>query len=165
LNAGNRRFRIGTLVIAFTLLLAGVALAAAKSGPFKGTTTQTGQANGTVRFTVSKNHKIVQKFAGDIWSNCTKSGKSPQPIHINLEPSPAMAIRSSKFGFHGVFNISDGSVVIAKHVDGTISGKFVPGAGATGTMHFKWKFDSNAPAPFPGYNCSTGTVKYTAKHT
>jgi hypothetical protein len=163
LKAGNRKISAAVLTGALTLAVSGVALAAVTSGSYTGSTTQTGQPKGTAHFSVTKDHKMVQSFSGNIFATCAKSAPSTV-IRITLNPVRDMTIHHSKFSFHGTFNIDNGRVVIAKHVDGDITGKFVPGRKATGTMKFVWTFDSNAPAMFRGDHCTTGTADYTVTH-
>jgi hypothetical protein len=159
-----RRMATVGLAAALALLLAGVSLAAFKRGAYAGSTTQKAHPNGTVRFKVSSDGKTVQAFSGDIFGDCAKSDPAAQVIHLTLNPAPDMAIQAKRFGFHGTFRIDNGSVVIARHVHGTISGAFAPGGVVTGKMQFTWTFDSHAPSGFRGANCSTGPVQYTAKH-
>ena len=102
-------------------------------------------------------------FSGEVSATCTKKGAS-QIVEIDLDPAQNMRIRKLTFGFHGVFAIDDGRVVIANHVDGTITGTFVRAHTVTGTMSATWTFDSRAPRPFPGQHCVTGTARYTATH-
>ena len=163
MSAGIRTLRVAALGAALALSLTGVAIAAATNGAYSGSTVQTGQPGGTVRFTVS-GRTSVRGFSGDVWATCHKATAS-ETIHITLNPSPNMAIHNQSFGFNGNFNIDNGRVVVAKHVDGTITGKFLAGKKATGTMKFTWTFDSNAPDSFRGQHCTTGTVNYTAKHS
>jgi hypothetical protein len=153
--------RVVALGAALALSSAGVALAAATNGRYSGSTTQTGQPGGTVRFSVSSGS--VRGFSGDAWASCHKTTAS-ETIPITVNPTPDMAIHDQTFTFNGNFSIDNGRVVIAKHVEGTITGKFVSGKKATGTMRFTWTFDKNAPSSFPGQRCTTGTVSYTAKH-
>jgi hypothetical protein len=162
-SGGRRTISRGSvLAVAVLLALASVAVAGVSSGKYSGTTAQTGEAAGQVHFTVSANKKAVHVFSGAVFASCKKGG-STVPVDVTLDPTPDMAIKKSAFGFHGNFNIQDGTVVIAKKVDGSISGKFGPHREATGTMSFKWKFDSNAPAEFRGASCTTGSVSFTAK--
>lgn len=163
MKAGNRKISAVLLTGALTLALSAVALAAAASGSYTGSTTQTGQPKGTAHFSVTTDHNMVQGFSGDIYATCAKSASSTV-VHITLNPVRDMAIHHLKFSFHGTFNIDNGRVVIAKHVDGNITGKFVPGRKATGTMKFVWTFDNNAPATFRGDHCTTGTADYTVSH-
>ncbi len=144
------------------LLAAGVAVAGVASGTYTGSTTQPGQAPGKVHFSVTKNKETVHAFSGLVFATC-KSGGNTSNADITLDPTADMTIKRSAFGFHGNFNIDNGTVVIAKKVDGKISGKFGAHNEATGTMSFTWKFDSSAPAQLKGFSCNTGTVKFTAK--
>jgi hypothetical protein len=165
----SRRRRSGAVFLTVAgLALAGAALAFAssdqiKSGRFSGTTTQTGQKNGSIDFQVTTTHTIVSGFSGDVWGSCTSgSGKAPVSLHITLDPTVNMAISRHTFGYHSNFNIKNGRVVIAKHVDGNISGKFASSSKASGTMSFAWTFDSNAPPTVVGLHCSTATADWTA---
>ena len=164
MKAGSRSLTVGAIGTGVAMLFAAVALATPKSGGYHGPTTQTGQPKGTVKFRVTDNHGDVHNFAGDIWASGENPGQPVQTIHITLNPSPNMAIRAGRFGFKGIFNIDNGPVVIARHVNGSIAGKFTAPRQVTGTMNFKWTFDDgNAPAPFPGYRCTTGTADFAAK--
>ena len=163
MSAGIRTLQVAALGAALALSLTGVATAAATNGAYSGSTTQTGQLGGTVRFTVS-DRTSVRGFSGNVWASCHKATAS-ETVNMTLNPSPDMAIHNQSFGFNGNFNIDNRRVVIAKHVDGTITGKFLSGKKATGTMKFTWTFDNNAPDSFPGQHCTTGTVNYTAKHS
>jgi len=154
--------RGSALAAAVVLALASVAVAGVSSGKYSGTTAQTGEAAGQVHFTVSASKKAVHVFSGAVFASCEKSG-STLPLDVTLDPTPDMAIKKGAFGFHGNFNIDDGKVVIAKKVDGSIKGKFGAHSEATGTMSFKWKFDSNAPAEFRGAACTTGSISFIAK--
>jgi hypothetical protein len=163
-NVSGERRTIGrgsVLAVAVLLVLASVAVAGVSSGKYSGTTAQTGEAAGQVHFTVSANKKAVHVFSGAVFASCEKSG-SKLPLDVTLDPTPDMAIKKEAFGFHGNFNIDDGTVVIAKKVDGSIKGKFGAHSEASGTMSFKWKFDSNAPAEVRGAACTTGSVSFTA---
>lgn len=146
-----------------SLVLAAVSVAGVSSGKYTGTTTQPGESsNGKVSFTVSSNKKAVHVFSGAVFATCKRAG-STVPVNITLDPTPDMAIKKQAFGFHGNFNIDNGSVVIAKKVDGSIKGKFVAHGEVTGTMSFTWKFDSNAPTTYRDFSCTTGKVSFTAK--
>ena len=161
LRTQRLRLPAGTITVALALVLASAALGAGRSGRWTGSTTQTGEPAGSVHFQVTA-AGIVHAFSGDLYGTCAKGGSS-QTIHIALNPSADMTIHKGAFGFHGVFNIDNGTVVIAKHVDGKIAGRFAHG-GATGSMSFVWTFDRNAPQTFPGQHCSTGKTTFTAKH-
>jgi hypothetical protein len=154
--------RGGLVACVMALLAAGIAAAGVASGSYTGSTTQVGQTAGKVHFSVTKNKKTVHAFSGLVFAAC-KSGANTNNADITLDPTPEMTIKKSAFGFHGNFNIDNGTVVIAKKVDGKISGKFGAHNEASGTMSFTWKFDSNAPAQLKGFSCNTGTVKFTAK--
>jgi hypothetical protein len=147
---------------ALSVALAAIAVASVSSGKYAGSTTQPGAAAGQVHFTVSANKKAVHSFSGAVSATCKKAGATSD-AGISLDPTPDMAIKKAAFGFHGNFNIDNGSVVIAKKVNGSISGKFGSHGEATGTMSFKWKFDSDAPAQYRNYSCATGKVSFTAK--
>ncbi len=161
------RIQAATLVPTLAVLLPGAALALVsapiKSGSYSGTTVQAGQSAGSVHFGVTRGRRIVTGFSGDVWAICTQHG-AKQTVKIDLKPTSDMTVHQRAFGFHGVFSLVDGTVVIAKHVDGTITGKFVRAEAVRGKMSFTWSFDSNAPRPFPGRHCSTGTASYKAKH-
>ena len=145
-----------------TSALAALGAGSIKPGTWHGAATATGQPNGSVQFTVSSTTTTnVVGFAGSVFGNCTLNGSTRQ-INISLDPTTTMAVSHKKFGFHGNFNIRNGTVVIAKHVIGKISGKFVKSKAASGTMSFSWKFDANAPTGFSGARCKTGTVSWTA---
>ncbi len=165
----RRRIQAATLVAVTAVLLPSAALAVRsapiKSGSYSGSTAQTAQAagRGRVRFSVARDLRFVNSFSGDVWAVCTKR-RARQTVEIDLNPGTDMKVHKRKFGFHGVFDIDDGRFVIAKHVDGTITGKFGRDQTVTGTMSFTWSFDSNAPSPFPGQHCSTGRASYKAKH-
>ncbi|MGO9753808.1 MAG: hypothetical protein ACLP22_20325 [Solirubrobacteraceae bacterium] len=133
-----------------------------ESGSYSGTTAQAGQSAGSVQFSVTKNLRIVKGFAGDVWATCTKDG-AKLTVQVDLSPSSDMSVHKRAFGYHGVFDIDDRRAVIAKHVDGTITGTFDHADTVTGTMSFTWSFDKSAPAPFPGQHCSTGKAGYKAK--
>jgi hypothetical protein len=148
--------RATILVIVSVLATSGVAMAAS-SVSYSGTTTQKGQSDGSVHFTVTSNPTAVEQFSGTMVAVCGQT-----QANITLNPSPDMKVKSHKFGFHGTFNIDNGTVVIAKKVDGKINGQFGHGGKVTGTMSFTWKFDSNAPQGFAGKHCTTGSVKFTA---
>jgi hypothetical protein len=154
--------RGGLVACVPALLAAGIAAAGVASRSYTGSTTQVGQSAGKVHFSVTKNKKTVHAFSGLVFAVC-KSGGSTDNADITLDPTPEMTIKKSAFGFHGNFNIDNGKVVIAKKVDGKISGKFGAHNEATGTMSFTWKFDSRAPAPLNGSLCNTGTIMFTAK--
>jgi hypothetical protein len=159
--------RGGVVACVMALLAAGIAAAGVAGGSYAGSTTQVGQSAGKVHFSVTKNKKIVHAFSGLVFATC-KSGGNTNNADITLDPTPEMTIKKSAFGFHGNFNIdgvnsANRPVVIAKKVDGKISGKFGTHNEATGTMSFTWKFDSNAPAQLKGFSCNTGTVKFTAR--
>jgi hypothetical protein len=139
-----------------------VASAAIKSGSYSGSTAQTGHAAGSVRFSVARDLRIVNSFSGDVWAACTKR-RARRTVEIDLNPGTDMKVHKRTFGFHGVFDIDDGTRVIARHVDGTITGRFGRDRTVTGTMSFTWSFDGNAPSPYPGQHCSTGTASYKAK--
>jgi hypothetical protein len=155
---------VGLAAVLTTMAMAAVAMAAVASGTYSGSTTQTGQPNGTVHFRVTADHQTVQAFSGDVWATCSKAGAS-QSVHITLEPTRDMAIRHLAFGFSGNFNIDNGDVVIAKHVHGRITGRFASGRQVAGTMKFSWTFDHDAPASVQGLSCTTQTVHYTAQRT
>lgn len=163
----RRRIQAATLAAVTAVLLPSAALALRsapiKSGSYSGSTAQTGQAAGSVRFSVARDLRIVNSFSGDVWAVCTKR-RARQAVEIDLNPATDMKVHKRTFGFHGVFDIDDGRLVIAKHVDGTITGRFGRDQTVTGTMSFTWSFDSNAPSPFPGQHCSTGRASYKAKH-
>jgi hypothetical protein len=154
--------RGGLLACVTALLAAGIAVAGVASGSYTGSTTQVGQSPGKVHFLVTKNKKTVHAFSGLVFATC-KSGGNTNKADITLDPTADMTIKKSAFGFHNNFNIDNGKVVIAKKVNGKISGKFGAHNEATGTMSFSWKFDSSAPAQLKGLSCNTGTVKFTAK--
>lgn len=164
MRAPIRKLLVAGSAAALPLLLAAVALAAVKSGSYKGTTVQPGDPNGRVQFKVANDHVNVKGFQGVIYTNCSKSGHPPQMAQVTLNPTPDMAIHNKKFSFTGKFNINNGPVVIARNVDGTLGGKFVSNKNVTGTMTFDWTFDNKAPQQFRGYHCTTGTVQFTANH-
>jgi hypothetical protein len=147
---------------ALSLALAAVAVAGVSSGKYSGSTAQPGESAGKVSFNVSSNKQAVHAFSGAVFATC-KTGAATQAADITLDPTPDMAIKKQAFGFHGNFNIDNGSLVIAKKVDGQIKGKFGAHGVATGTMSFKWKFDSKAPAGYRGDSCTTGSISFTAK--
>ena len=148
----------GTGVIGAVLALALATGALAASGvTYTGSTTQTGQPGGTVRFTLASKPTAVKGFSGDVWATC-----GSMQVHITLNPTPDMAVHHHAFSFSGRFNIANGTVVIAKKVDGQIHGTFGHGGKATGTMSFTWTFDANAPAAFVNVHCTTGAINYTA---
>jgi hypothetical protein len=147
---------------ALSLALAAVAVAGVSIGKYSGSTVQPGESAGKVSFNVSSNKKAVHAFSGAVFATCKKGGTG-EAADITLDPTPDMAIKKQAFGFHGNFNIDDGSVAIAKKVDGSIKGKFGAHGYVTGTMSFKWKFDSNAPAQYKGSSCTTGSISFTAK--
>jgi hypothetical protein len=154
--------RGGLLAGVAAVLTAGIAVAGVASGSYTGSTTQVGAAAGKVHFSVTKNKQTVHAFSGLVFATC-KNGANTNDADITLDPTANMTIKKSAFGFHGNFNIDNGKVVIAKKVDGKISGRFGAHNEATGTMSFAWKFDSKAPAALKGLSCNTGTVKFTAK--
>jgi hypothetical protein len=164
MRASNRRLRVASATAALPLLLAGVALAAANSGSYRGTTMQTGHPNGTVNFKVASDHANVKGFQGVMYTTCTKPRHPPQIAQVTLNPTPDMVIHNKKFSFTGKFNINNGPVVIAHNVNGTIGGKFVSNKDVMGTMKFDWTFDNKAPQQFRGTQCTTGTVQFTANH-
>jgi len=163
MTAGRRMLIRGSLLgVASALALAVAAAAGVASGSYTGSTSQVGSSAGHVRFSVTKNKKTVHGFSGLVFATC-KNGANTTNADITLDPTADISIKKQAFGFHGNFNIENGTVVIAKKVDGKISGKFGAHNEATGTMSFKWKFDSSAPAQLKGSSCDTGTVKFTAK--
>jgi hypothetical protein len=165
MRAPIRKLVVAGSAAALTLLLAAVALAGVQTGSYKGTTTQTGDPNGTVKFNVARDHTNVKSFQAFIYSNCTKSGHPAQMIGITLNLNRTnMVIHGVKFSFKGKFNLDNGLVVVAHNVDGAIGGKFATSKNVTGTMKFDWTFDNNALRQFRGDRCTTGTAQFTANH-
>ena len=67
----------------------------------------------------------MKAFSGDVWATC-----GSMQVHITLNPTPDMAVHHRVL-VQRRFNIANGTVVIAKKVDGQIHGAFGHGGKAS----------------------------------
>lgn len=150
-------------VPAGAVLLAGaaVALAAARTGSYLGSA-----ASLPLVFGVSNDGKRMTNFEPTFIAKCTKRGSpdlsTPQ---IVTDAGRNVAINHGVFSARGVNGkVSNGPHhVIATGTD-MVSGRFVSSHTAKGTYSVRLTFNRSAPVPYPGYHCTTGTLKWTAKH-
>jgi hypothetical protein len=147
---------------AVALLLAGaaVALASPRAGKYRGSA-----GSLPLVFGVASGGKSITNFEPTFVGNCTKRGhpKVVTPT-ITTDAGLSLAVAHSGFSARGV----NGEIRTKNHLIATgtdqVSGHFVTQHSAKGTYSVQFTFNKFAPAPYPGYHCSTGTLNWTAAH-
>ncbi len=151
---------VAVVACAVLLLCAAVALAAPKSGKYKGKST--GANSQPLRFQVSSGGKDLVDFSPTFEVTCTKRNSTDQTIIITTNGGARTAIKHN--AFNGKFSgaISQGSKKLAT-AHGRFEGSFSDSKTASGTYSVQFTLN-NAAHSLKGYHCTTGTVHWNAKH-
>jgi hypothetical protein len=158
-----RRTSALTLVGGLVLAAAAGALAAPRGGSYRGSTAQ--QSLPLV-FGVSARGTTVTNFEPTFIGTCTKRGaRQLSTPHIVTDAGRSIAVHNGSFSAHAARGmIRNGTTVIAIAAD-QVSGQFTSRNTAKGTYSVSFAFNRHAPAPYPGYHCTTGKLTWTARRS
>jgi len=139
--------------LAIALITAATALAATPQ-PGSSFSGPTSQEHGSVSFGVSADGRLVTNFQAIMTALCKKEGQPNATIEVGLAPAPKIPIHDDRFRYTGGIELYEGSELIGSG-DGQIRGGFTSPTIASGTLSFRWRYNSNAGKDAKGYLCET----------